>query len=107
MQKPVKFLKEGVRHKCVEQQFHIEHDNDRRRRPAENFQPESVRELSHLRLFTCEPHQRPDGEAELHRQDNLTGDQQLRGFAFAKNGNNKHGWNDRQRAGDQSAKPRP
>ena len=56
MQEPVKLLKEGVRHKCVEQQFHIEHDNDSRRRPAENFQPESVRELSHLRPFVGKPH---------------------------------------------------
>ena len=67
MKKLVKLFEQGVGHKRVEEQFHIQHDNDRRRRPAKNFQPEPVGELAHLRLFIGEPQQRPDGKAELHR----------------------------------------
>src|SRR6266480_1259678 len=55
-----------VWHKDIEEQFHIKHNDNAGCRPAQHFHPETVGELAHFRLFSREPHQWPDGEAELH-----------------------------------------
>ena len=67
MEKLVELFQERVRHKRVEEEFHIQHNNDRRCRPAKNFQPELVRKFAHLRPFVRESQQGPNGKAELHR----------------------------------------
>ena len=105
MKKLVKFFEQGVGHKRVEEQFHIQHDNDRRGHPAKNFQPELVGELAHLRLFISEPQQRPDGKAELHGQHHLAGDEQLRGLAFTKNADDQNRGNDGDGSRDKPAQP--
>src|SRR5207253_9965193 len=94
------------RHKCNENQLHIEHNDNASYRPAQNFQPKPIGKLAHLRFFVGKTHQWPNGETELHAQDDLAGDQQLGGFAFAKNADYEDGRNNRQGSGDQPAQPR-
>jgi hypothetical protein len=74
-------------------------------RPAENPDPERIGELAHLGLLIGEAHQRPDGEAELHAEHDLAGDQQLRRLAFAENADDPDGGDDGQRPGHQPAQP--
>ena len=69
-------------------------DDDGGGRPAENFQPRPVGKHAHLRFFAGEPHQRPDGETQLHGKNDLAGDEQLRGFAFAKKSDHANRRND-------------
>src|SRR6266496_378774 len=73
MKETIKRLEDGVGQKGVQEQLHIKHNDNAGCRPAENFQTKPVGELAHFRLFTRKPHQRPDGEAELHTQDHLAG----------------------------------
>src|SRR6266496_3918145 len=73
MKETIKRLEDGVGQKGVQEQLHIKHNDNAGCRPAENFQPKPVGKLAHFRLFTRKPHQRPDGEAELHAQDDLAG----------------------------------
>src|SRR6059058_4535044 len=57
-------------------------------------------------VFVGKTHQWPNGKTELHAQDNLASDQQLGGFAFAKNADYEDRRNNRQGSGDQPAQPR-
>ena len=70
------------------------------------FTTSPIGKFAHLGLFAGEPHQRPDGETELHAQDDLARDEQLRGFAFAENADDEHGRNNGDQARDQPAQPR-
>ena len=100
MKKTIECFEHSVGHKRVKEQLHIEDNDNASHCPAENFQPKPIGEFPHLGSLIGKPHQRPDGEAELHAQNHLAGHQQLRGFTFTKNSDYEHRRNNRQRSGD-------
>src|SRR6476660_1058907 len=71
VEKTVERFERGVGQKRVQKQFHIERNNNRRCRPAENFQPKPISKLTHFRAFARKSHQWPHREAELHAQRDL------------------------------------
>src|SRR5437762_14139653 len=101
----VESFEHRIRHKSIEEQFHIERNDDDRCRPAKNFHYKSVRKFAHLRLLTSESHERPNREAKLHAEDDLACHQQLSGFSFAENANDEHGRNYGDQTRQQSSYP--
>src|ERR1041385_9165184 len=66
VEETVERFERGIWHDSVQEQFHVEQNNDRRCRPPENFQPKPTGKLTHLRASAGKSNQRPHREAELH-----------------------------------------
>src|SRR5260221_2101894 len=50
----------------VVKQFHVEDNDNRGGRPAQNFDPKRIDKFAHFIFVAGKSHQRPDGKAELH-----------------------------------------
>src|SRR5207248_4105527 len=105
-QKTIKGFPHGLRHKSIEEQFHIERDDDDGCHPAKDVHYQSVRKFAHLGLLTGESQERPDRKAELHAEDDLARHQQLGGFSFAENPDDEYGRNNGDQTRQQSSNPR-
>src|SRR5258708_6812899 len=64
-----------------------------------------VGELAHFGAVAGELHEREDGEAQLHREDDLREDEQVGGAALAVEEYDEDGGDDGDRAGDEAAEP--
>src|ERR1041384_4369149 len=105
MEKMVKRSEHGLGQERIQEQLHIENNDNAGSSPAENFYPKPVGEFAHLRFFTGETDERPHGEAKLHAEHDLAGHKQLGGLAFAKKTNHQHGRHHGDQASDQPAQP--
>src|SRR4030095_1122378 len=90
----------GLGHEDIEEQLHVERDNNERRRPTENFQPQFIGKLTEFLFLARETHQRPDRETKLHAENHLTGNEQLGRLALPSKTNDQHRGNNRNKAGN-------
>src|SRR6266481_4969431 len=95
----------GSAEQRIEQQFHVQNDDDAGHDPRRGGDGAGDGKIAHLPPIGHEPHQRNDGERKLHRQHDLTEDQKLSGAALTI----KRGDDDDRHNGDAAGEkpPRP
>src|SRR5829696_2780464 len=90
----------------VDDELHVERDDDRRNAGRDAGQPGGSPELTHFAPVGGDHHERYDGKWQLKTENHLAQNQELRRAALAVVDGHKHRRNDSNQAGDEAAQPR-